>query len=105
MDDNSFENEIKRLKKEIEFRDNQIDTLKKVVEGKKDSAILQQKINELTTYNEDLKKFQLDKDFQINDLNRILENKEKVKKSYLYGFFMIFTNNLNYFFYLIIKNF
>jgi len=63
------------LKKEIELRDNQIETLKKTNESKKD---LQQKINELTTYNDDLKKFQLDKDFQINELNKILSNKERV---------------------------
>ena len=74
----SFDIEIKRLKKEIELRDNQIDTLKKASEGKKDNAILQQKIAELTNYNEDLKKFQLDKDFQINELNKILANKENV---------------------------
>lgn len=63
------------MKKEIELRDNQIETLKKTNESKKD---LQQKINELTTYNDDLKKFQLDKDFQINELNKILSNKERV---------------------------
>ncbi len=72
----SYDTEIKRLKKELEFRDNQIDTLKKASEGK--NVTLHQKITELTNYNEDLKKFQLDKDFQINELNKILANKEKV---------------------------
>lgn len=89
-----MELEIKRFKKEIELRDNQIETLKKANEGKKDNAILQQKIAELTNYNEDLKKFQLDKDFQINELNKILQNKEKVifklsiRKNYINCFFI-----------------
>jgi hypothetical protein len=42
---------------------------------------------ELTNYNEDLKKFQLDKDYQINELNKILENKEKVIK-FNFGFLL-----------------
>jgi hypothetical protein len=46
--------------------------------NRKDNLKLQQKINELTAYNEDLKKFQLDKDFHINELNSLLDNKEKV---------------------------
>ena len=48
------------------------------------------KISELTKYNEDLKKFQLDKDFQINELNTILISKEKV--NYYFPFF--FSINL-----------
>ena len=65
----------------MKLRDNQIETMKKDFEiNRKDSSKLQQKINELTAYNEDLKKFQLDKDFNINELNSILENKEKVFK-------------------------
>lgn len=76
QDANSVDTEIKRLKREIELRDNQIETLKKSSDGK--NGLLHQKIVELTNYIEDLKKFQLDKDYQINELNKILENKEKV---------------------------
>ena len=49
--------------------------MKKANESRKE---LVAKITELTNYNDDLKKFQIDKDFQINELNSILELKEKV---------------------------
>jgi hypothetical protein len=46
--------------------------------NRKDNLKIQQKINELIAYNEDLKKLQLDKDFHLNELNSLLDNKEKV---------------------------
>ena len=78
---NNKDEDLERYKQEVKFRDAQIETMKKDFENKgKDILKFQQKINELTAYNEDLKKFQLDKDFHINELNNLLDNKEKVKK-------------------------
>ena len=78
---NNKDEDLERYKQEVKFRDAQIETMKKDFENKgKDILKFQQKINELTAYNEDLKKFQLDKDFHINELNNLFDNKEKVKK-------------------------
>jgi hypothetical protein len=55
--------------------------MKKSIElNNKDLGKFNQKIKELTAYNEDLKKFQLDKDLKISELINELNNKEKVKK-------------------------
>jgi hypothetical protein len=75
----NLESENDTLKKEIRLRDNQIETMKKSIElNNKDLTKLNEKIKEISTYNEDLKKFQLDKEFHISELNTKLDSKDKV---------------------------
>jgi hypothetical protein len=53
--------------------------MKKSIElNNKDLTRLNEKIKEISDYNDDLKKFQLDKDFYITELNTKIDSKDRV---------------------------